>query len=72
MVGGGVVGRRAAPGAAAVGWLVSRYAFKFEWWFCPSVWLVGMLAGAVCAFVGGWLGLRNVLNQSPLQTLREA
>jgi putative ABC transport system permease protein len=26
----------------------------------------------VCALVGGWLGLRNVLRQPPLQTLREA
>jgi putative ABC transport system permease protein len=31
-----------------------------------------LLVGAVCALIGGWLGLRNVLRQPPLQTLREA
>lgn len=69
---GSLAGLLAATGAAAVGWSLARYAFKFEWVFSPSVWLVGMFAGALCAFVGGWLGLRNVLNQPPLQTLREA
>jgi putative ABC transport system permease protein len=31
-----------------------------------------LLAGALCAVIGGWLGLRNVLNHPPQQTLREA
>jgi putative ABC transport system permease protein len=31
----------------------------------------GLLAGALCAIAGGWLGLRNVLRHPPLQTLRE-
>ena len=69
---GSLAGLLAATGAAAVGWSLARYAFKFEWVFSPSVWVVGMVAGALCAFAGGWLGLRKVLNQPPLQTLREA
>ena len=36
------------------------------------VWLAGLAVGAACAFIGGWVGLRNVLRQPPLQTLREA
>ena len=32
----------------------------------------GYLAGILCAIVGGWFGLRGVLRQPPLQTLREA
>jgi putative ABC transport system permease protein len=31
-----------------------------------------MAIGAACTFAGGWVGLRHVLNQPPLQTLREA
>jgi putative ABC transport system permease protein len=69
---GGLAGLLAASGAAAVGWSLARYVFNFEWSFSPVVWLVGLAVGAVCAFIGGWAGLRNVLKQPPLQTLREA
>lgn len=69
---GALSGVLAATGAAAMGWALATYQFKFAWAFSPSVWLVGLVAGAVCAIAGGWLGLRNVLRQPPLQTLREA
>jgi putative ABC transport system permease protein len=69
---GGLSGLLAATGAAALGWALAEYQFKFPWHFEPQVWLVGLAAGAVCALVGGWLGLRSVLRQPPLQTLREA
>jgi putative ABC transport system permease protein len=69
---GGLSGVLAASGAAAVGWALARYVFNFEWTFTPLVWLAGLFAGAVCAFIGGAVGLRNVLNKPPLHTLREA
>ena len=69
---GGLSGLLAASGAAALGWALATYQFKFPWHFDPLVWTAGLVAGAVCALVGGWLGLRNVLRQPPLQTLREA
>jgi putative ABC transport system permease protein len=69
---GGLAGLLAATGAAATGWALSHYVFSFEWNFDPLVWGAGLLAGAVCAFIGGALGLRNVLMRPPLQTLREA
>lgn len=67
---GGVAGVLAASGAAAVGWILARYVFDFDWTFSPFVWLAGLVIGALCAFIGGWAGLRNVLKQPPLQTLR--
>lgn len=67
---GGLAGVLAATGAAAVGWVLANYVFNFDWSFSPIVWLVGLLTGSVCAFVGGWAGLRNVLKHPPLQTLR--
>ncbi|HEY0845189.1 MAG TPA: FtsX-like permease family protein [Noviherbaspirillum sp.] len=67
---GGLAGILAATGAAAIGWALAKYVFSFEWTFSPVVWLAGLLVGSVCAFVGGWVGLRNVLNHPPLQTLR--
>ena len=69
---GGLSGLLAASGAAALGWALATYQFKFPWAFSPGVWLAGVVAGSACAIVGGWLGLRNVLRQPPLQTLREA
>ena len=67
---GALAGLLAASGAAVVGWALSRFVFDFEWTFSPVVWLAGLLLGGICAFVGGWVGLRNVLRQPPLQTLR--
>ncbi|WP_227496703.1 ABC transporter permease [Massilia litorea] len=69
---GGLAGLLAASGAALLGWALANYQFKFPWSFEPGVWLAGLVAGIVCALVGGWLGLRSVLRQPPLQTLREA
>jgi putative ABC transport system permease protein len=69
---GALSGALAATGAAAMGWALATYQFKFAWAFSPSVWLIGLVAGAVCAIAGGWLGLRDVLRRPPLQTLREA
>jgi putative ABC transport system permease protein len=69
---GGLAGLLAASGAALLGWALANYQFKFPWSFEPGVWLAGLVAGIVCALAGGWLGLRSVLRQPPLQTLREA
>ncbi len=69
---GALSGLLAASGAAALGWALAKYQFKFPWSFEPGVWAAGLVAGAICALIGGWLGLRNVLRQPPLQTLREA
>jgi putative ABC transport system permease protein len=68
---GGLSGLLAASGAAALGWALATYQFKFAWSFNPGVWLAGLAVGVACAIGGGWLGLRNVLKQPPLQTLRE-
>ena len=69
---GSLAGLLAATGAAAMGWGLATYQFKFDWVFSPTAWLAGVAVGAACAALGGWLGLRNVLRQPPLQTLREA
>ncbi len=68
---GGLAGMLAATGAAVIGWVLATRVFDFEWIFSPVVWIAGLTAGAACAFIGGWVGLRNVLNQPPLRTLRE-
>ena len=69
---GVIAGALAALGASAVGWSLARFLFDFEWVFRPAVWVAGLGAGMACALVGGWAGLRGVLRQPPLQSLREA
>ena len=69
---GSAAGVLAASGASLVGWVLAHQVFEFEWQFSPLVWIVGIAAGIVCAFLGGWFGLRNVLSRPPIQTLREA
>lgn len=69
---GALSGILAASGAAAVGWSLAHYVFDFPWVVSPLVWVAGGAAGAASALLGGWIGLRKVLRQPPLQTLREA
>ncbi|TWI47407.1 putative ABC transport system permease protein [Pseudoduganella flava] len=69
---GSLSGLLAATGAAAMGWGLATYQFKFDWVFSPAAWMAGVVVGAACAAIGGWLGLRNVLRHPPLQTLRDA
>lgn len=69
---GGVAGVLAASGASAIGWALATFSFKFAWSFSPLVWGAGIIVGALCAVIGGWMGLRNVLNQPPLLSLRNS
>jgi len=69
---GAAAGVLAAGGASLVGWVLAHQVFEFEWQFSALVWIAGIAAGIVCAFSGGWFGLRNVLSRPPIQTLREA
>jgi putative ABC transport system permease protein len=68
---GALAGLLAALGATATGWALATYAFEFDYAVTPWVFLAGMAAGAACALLGGWLGLRPVLDTPPLATLRE-
>ncbi|NDI84186.1 ABC transporter permease [Undibacterium crateris] len=69
---GSLAGVLAAAGATAIGWTLATYSFQFEWQFSPWVWLAGAALGAGCAVTGGWLGLRHVLRQAPIISLRES
>ncbi|KAF3997935.1 ABC transporter permease [Glaciimonas immobilis] len=69
---GSLAGFLAATGAAATGWALAHYVFSFTWTFSPFIWIAGMVIGATCTFLGGWISLRGVLSRPPLETLREA
>jgi putative ABC transport system permease protein len=69
---GALAGALASLAALAVGWGLARYAFEFSWSPSPWVPLVGAAFGALLALAAGWWGLREVLRQPVLQTLRRA
>ncbi|WP_199538588.1 MULTISPECIES: ABC transporter permease [unclassified Duganella] len=68
---GALAGLLAAGGATAASWALARFSFHLEWQWSPLLWIAGLAAGALCALLGGWAGLRGVLNQPPLLSLRE-
>lgn len=69
---GGLAGLMAGVGAIAIGWVLSAYVFDFPYRFNPAILPVGIVGGMVCAFAGGWLGLRDVLRRPAMATLRDA
>lgn len=68
---GALAGLLAAFGAGALGWALAHYVFEFALTFNPWLPVLGVVAGVLCALIGGWSGLRAVLRQSALRTLRE-
>ncbi|RZT42715.1 ABC transporter permease [Cupriavidus agavae] len=71
LVVGGLAGLLASLGAVAVGWGLSQFVFDFPYRFNAWILPVGVVSGMLCAFAGGWLGLREVLRQPALATLRD-
>jgi len=69
---GTLAGVLAAAGATAVGYVLATRALELDYTFGPMAWILGIAGGAALATLGGWLGLRPVLNAPPLRSLREA
>ena len=69
---GGLAGLMAGVGAIAIGWVLSAHVFDFPYRFNPAILPVGIVGGMLCAFAGGWLGLRDVLRRPAMATLRDA
>lgn len=68
---GALAGLLASGGATLASWALARFVFHLEWGWSPLLWACGFAVGAVCALFGGWMGLRHVLSQPPLQSLRQ-
>lgn len=68
---GGLAGLLAGIGALVVAAVLADQVFRFEYAPRWSVLGLGVVAGAACALIGGWFGLRGVLRSPPLATLRE-
>lgn len=69
---GALAGLLASAAALAVGWLLAREVFNFQW--NPPLWvpLTGSAAGALLALMAGWWSLREVLRRPVSETLRQS
>jgi len=69
---GALAGLLAALGSVAIGYGLARYVFEFDYHFSVWPWVYGLVGGMALTLLGGWFGLRPVLSQPPILTLREA
>ena len=69
---GALSGAMATMGAAAVGWALARFVFDFDFVLHGWVPVAGVSGGIVAALLGGWIGMRGILETPPLTSLREA
>jgi putative ABC transport system permease protein len=68
---GGLAGVLAAIGATACGWALAKFAFRLEYGPDPSLWLAGLLAGAMIVGITGTLATRRAVSEPPVAVLRE-
>jgi putative ABC transport system permease protein len=67
---GAVAGFIAASGAAGLAYFVARRFLQLDYVPDPTVWVIGIAAGALGVAAAGYLGTRRVLDVAPLQVLR--
>jgi putative ABC transport system permease protein len=69
---GTLAGLLAGIGATGIAWALARFVFQLAYWPTPAVALIGMACGLTLITFAGALGLRSVLNQPALASLRGA
>ena len=67
---GAIAGLLAALGAGAIAWALARFVFHLEYTPALAPLPLGMLAGATCVALAGWLGSFRLLRRPPLLALR--
>jgi len=68
---GSLSGLLAGVSATSLALLLSEVIFKFDYQFDASVILIGIISGTIIVVVAGLLGTYRVLEQPPIQSLRE-
>ena len=67
---GAMAGLLGGFGASAIGWVLARFAFELDYWPDPAIALTGIAIGLLVVSLAGGLGMRPVLNQPALTSLR--
>ena len=68
---GALAGLLAAGGASALSYVLSDKVFRIPYQFAASLWVIGLLCGAIGVALAGWLGTRSTLRQPPLVVIRQ-
>ena len=68
---GALAGVLAATGATAVGYFLSDRVFQIPFAANPLVWVYGLVGGAGCVTLAGWLGTRGTARRPPLEVIRQ-
>jgi putative ABC transport system permease protein len=69
---GALAGLLAAVGASLTGWALAHRILNVPYAIEPSVWIVGLGAGAIGVTIAGVLGTAGVLRTPPMQVFRAA
>jgi putative ABC transport system permease protein len=69
---GAIAGLLAATGASVVAFVLAKQVLNLPFTFDPSLWITGVVSGAVGVASAGALATRRVLRQPPLVVLRGA
>ena len=69
---GALAGVLAAVAASGIGAVVAEKVLGMSYRPDATIWLVGLLSGALGVAAAGVLGTRQVVSQPPLATLRES
>jgi putative ABC transport system permease protein len=65
-----LAGTLAAIGATAAGYFLASQVFNLDYTFDPTVWVLGLVSGALLVGISGTLATRSVVNHPPAETLR--
>jgi putative ABC transport system permease protein len=68
---GALSGLLAGLAATGLAWVLAEQVFHFPYQFNPQVAIFGIVGGIVIVGIAGVMGTRSVLNQPPVQTLRQ-
>ena len=67
---GALAGLLASLGASATGWALAHQVLNVPYTITPSVWIVGVAAGAIIVTIAGLAGTAGVLRTPPMQVFR--
>lgn len=66
---GFLAGTVSALAATGLGYVLATRVFHLPYQLNPWLWLIALAAGVLGVALAGWVGIRGVLRQPPLQTL---